>query len=194
MSSQGHEDRRAVGGSAEDPERLLIAAELAEEAKSAGQVAEATGLPLARVRRHLRQMREEELIESLARRSKRGTVEHFYFLLGGLSKDRDELAELTLDERRRFHGNILKLVLTEASRALVTHPTERGLQRLDVAVTRIPIITDEAGWEELAQLHRHFYDRVLETRERIAERLEKEGQEGFKASSVLLLFEAETND
>jgi hypothetical protein len=63
-----------------------------------------------------------------------------------------------------------------------------------VVVTRIPIVTDEAGWEELAQLHRDFYDRVQEARERIAERLEKEGQEAFKASSVLLLFEAETND
>jgi DNA-binding transcriptional ArsR family regulator len=194
MSAQGHKDQRASDGNAEDPERLLIAAELAEEAKSAGQVAEATGLPLARVRRHLRQMREEELIESLARKSKRGTVEHFYFLIGGLCKDQDDLAELSLDERRKFHGNILKLVLTEASRALVTHPTERGLERLDVAVTRTPIFTDEAGWEELAQLHRDFFDRVLEARDRIEARLEKEGRKGFKVSSTLLFFEAETTD
>lgn len=194
MSSQGHKDQRAGDGNAEDPERLLIAAELAEEAKSAGQVADATGLPLARVRRHLRQMREEELIESLARRSKRGTVEHFYFLVGGLTKDRDDLAELSLDERRKFYGSILKLVLTEASRALVTHPTDRGLERLDAAVIRIPIFTDEAGWEELAQLHQDFYDRVLGARERIEGRVEKKGQEGFKASAVLLLFEAETTD
>jgi DNA-binding transcriptional ArsR family regulator len=194
MSAQGHKDQGAAGGSAEDPERLRIAAELAEQAKSAGQVADATGLPLPRVRRHLRQMREEKLIESLARQSKRGTVEHFYFLAGGLLKDQDELARLTFDERRKFHGSILKLILTEASRALVSHPTDRGLERLDVAVTRTPISTDEAGWEELAQLHRDFFDRVLEARERIAARLEQEGQEGFKASSVLLFFEAETTD
>ncbi len=197
MSSQGDKDRKnplVSDGAAEDPERLLIAAELAETPRSATQVAEATGFPLARVRRHLRQMREEGLIESFARQSKRGTVEHFYFLVGGLLRDQDDLAELSLDERRRAHGRILKLVLTEASRALVTHPTERGLERLDVAVVRTPILTDEAGWEELARLHREFFERILEVRAQIAERLERKGQTGFKASSVVLLFESETTD
>lgn len=187
MSTQGRSDRRGDDGFAEDPERLSIAAELAEVAKSAAQVADATGLPLARVRRHLREMREEGLIESIVRKGKRGTVEHFNILVGGLMEDVEGLAKLTPAERRRLHGNVLRLILTEVTRALVTHPTDRGVNRLDVAVVRIPIITDETGWEELAKLHREFYDRVLEVRDRIAECLEQEGQEGFKASSVLLL-------
>jgi DNA-binding transcriptional ArsR family regulator len=194
MSAQGHKGQRAVDGNVEDPERLLIAAEMAEAPKSAAQLAEATGLPLARVRRHVRAMREEELIESVTRKSKRGTVEHFNLLVGGLLQDEVELSKLSLPERRRLHGNILRIILTEATRALVTHPTDRGLERLDGAVVRTPIFTDEAGWEELAKLHRDFFDHILEVRERIAKRLEKEGQTGFKASSVLLLFESETND
>lgn len=181
-------------GNSEDPERLLIAAEIAEAPKSAAQLAEATGLPLARVRRHLREMREEGAIESVAKKSKRGTVEHFNLLVWGLLQDEEGLAQLSLDERRRLYGNILKIVLTEATRALVTNPTDRGLERLDGALVRTPILTDEAGWAELAQLHREFYDRILEVRERIAKRLEREGSDGFKASSVLLLFEAETID
>lgn len=192
--SQGRKDRRVADGNAEDPERLRISAELAEAAKSPAQIAEATGLPLVRVRRHIRQMRDEGQIESVVRKSKRGAVEHFYFLVGGLLKEGDDFAKLSPEERRKLHGGILKIILTEASRALVTHPTDRGVERLDVAVTRIPIITDEAGWEELAKLHREFYDRILATRERIGERLEEEGQEGFKATSVILLFESETVD
>lgn len=194
MSSQGRSDERVDDGFAEDPERLAIAAELAETPKSAAQLAELTGLPLARVRRHLREMREEGLIESVTRKSKRGTVEHFNFLVGGLLKDEDELSELSLDERRKLYGNILRIVLTEATRALVTHPTDRGLERLDTPAVRTPIVTDEAGWTELARLHREFFDRILEVRKQIAERLEREGKEGFRASSVLLLFEAETKD
>jgi DNA-binding transcriptional ArsR family regulator len=194
MSSQGRNDEHGADGSAEDPEWLLIAAEMAEAPKSAAQLAEATGLPLARVRRHVRAMRDEGLIESVTRKSKRGTVEHFNLLIGGLLQDEDELAELSLPERRRLHGNILRIILTEATRALVTHPTDRSLKRLDGVVVRIPLFTDEPGWEELAKLHREFYDRVMEVRERIAARLEEEGEEGFKVSSVQLLFEAETAD
>jgi DNA-binding transcriptional ArsR family regulator len=194
MSEQGRSEQRGDDGSAEDPERLLIAAEMAEAPKSAAQLAEATGLPLARVRRHVRAMRDEGLIESVTRKSKRGTIEHFNLLVGGLLQDEDELAKLSLPERRRLHGNILRIILTEATRALVTHPTDRGLERLDAAIVRIPIFTDQAGWEELAKLHREFYDRVMEVRERIAARLEEEGVEGFKVSSVLLLFESATAD
>lgn len=194
MSSQGRSDERGDDGAAEAPERLAISAELAEAPKSAAQLAEATGLSLTRVRRHLREMREEGLIESVMRKSKRGTAEHFNFLVGGLLQDEGELAEMGLEERRRLYGNVLRIVLTEATRALVTHPTDRGLERLDAAAVRTPIVTDETGWQELAKLHREFFDRILEVRKRIAARLEREGQEGFRASSVVLLFEAETKD
>jgi DNA-binding transcriptional ArsR family regulator len=195
MSQQGRkgrEDPHIADGVPEDPERLLIVAEISEAPKSAAQLAEATGLPAVRVRRHLREMREEGLIESVVRKSKRGTVEHFNLLVGGLWEDEDDLAELSPAERRRLNGNILRIILTEATRAMVTHPTDRGLGRLDGAIVRIPLFTDEAGWAELAKLHREFYERVLETRERIRKRLEKKGEDGFKATSVLLLFESET--
>lgn len=198
MSPQGRKGREGPHGSdgaAEDPERLLIAAELAERPKSAAELVEATGLPSARVRRHIRQMREEGLIESIVRKRKRGTVEHYNMLLGALVNEEGELAELSLDERRRLYGNLLRIILTDATRALVTKPTDRGLERLDVAVVRAPIFTDEEGWTELAKLHRDFYDRVAEARDRIAERMAKDGDgdKGFKVSSVVMLFESETS-
>jgi|GEM_PF-4725542 len=192
MSSQGREDRNVAGDYAEDPERALIVAELAESILSPTQLAEATGLSLARVRHHIRQLREEGLIEAVMRKSKRGTVEHFYILVNGLTRDGPELAKLSPEERRRQNGTCLKIIFTEAIRAMVTHPTERGLTRIDGATVRVPILTDEAGWEELATMHQEFYDQILATRERIEKRLEKEGQEGFKVSSVHLLFESET--
>lgn len=190
MASQGREGRNVVGGNAEDPERLQITAELGESIMSPAQLAEATGIPLARVRRYIRQLREEGLIESVARKSKRGTVEHSYFLVDGLTRQGPELAKLSPEQRRRENGISLKIILTEATRAMVTHPTERGLGRVDGATVRIPLFTDEAGWEELAKMHHEFYEQILAARDRIAERLEKEGQEGFKASSVILFYES----
>lgn len=194
MSGHGRNDQPGHGGLAENPERLAIAAEIAEAPKSAAQVAEATGLSLARVRKHIRAMREEGRIDSVMRKSNRGTIEHFNLLAGGLWEDEEGLGELSLAERRRLHGNILKVIFVEATRALVTHPTDRALQRLNGSTVRMPFYTDEAGWDEMAKLHREFFDRIWEARAQIAARLEEEGEKGFKASSVLLLFEAETTD
>lgn len=192
--SRGQSDRFIDDGYAEDPERLSISAEMAEVPRSAAQISEATGISLTRVRRHIREMREAGLVETVMRKSKRGTVENFNLLSRGLNRNSEEYAELSLDERRKLYGNILRIILTEASRALVTHPTNRGLERLDSEIMRIPVVTDEAGWKELGDMHREFCDRVLAVRERIRERLEESGEEGFKATSIQMFFEAETTD
>lgn len=192
MSSQGWKFRHVIESYLDDPERLQIAGALADEPRSAAQLSQATGLPAARVRRHLRQMREDGLIESIREETRRGAVEHFHFVVGGLWLEDDDLAELSLEQRRELYGYILKLALTEAVRALVTHPLERNLERVDGPVARIPLHTDEEGWSELAQIHREHFERVLSVRDRIAMRLEEKGEEGFKASSLIMLFESGT--
>lgn len=190
MSSEHWKFRHVIERYLDDPERLQIVTELSEAPRSAAQLAEATGLPPGRVRRYLRQMREEGLIESTREEAKRGAVEHFHFIVGGLWLDDDDLAELSLEQRRRQYGYILKLALTEATRALVTHPLDRNLERVDGPVARIPISTDEQGWEELAELHQEFFHRVFVLWDRIGKRLEEKGEEGFRATSVIMLFES----
>ncbi len=194
MPPQGREGREGPDipdGEVEDPERLQIGAEIVDTPLTAAQLAELTGVPLTRVRRHLRQMREEGSIESVTRKGKRGTIEHFNLLRGAVLLE-DDLAERSLAERRRHWANVLKIVLTDASRSLVTHPRERNLERLETVMTRNVFLTDEAGWKELAAMHREFYDRVGEARDRIARRLAEEDEEAFQVSSVLMLFESET--
>ena len=191
MPSEGWKFRHLIESYLDDPERLLIITELAEAPLSAAQLAEATGLPAARVRSYLRQMREEGLIESLREETRRGAVEHFHFVVGGLWLEDEDLAELSLDQRRSVYGYILKVLLTEATRALVTHPMDRNLERTDGPVTRIPMRTDEEGWSELAELHREFFERISAARDRIAKRLEENGEEGFRVSSAIMLFESE---
>ena len=194
MTSERWKLRHLIETYLEDPEQMLIGTKLAEAPRSAAQLAEITGLPPARIRRHIRQMREDGLVESLREETRRGAVEHFHFLAGGLWLEDDDLAELSLEQRRNLYGYILKLALREATRALVTHPVDRNLERVDVPVMRIPMCTDEAGWDELAKLHQEFFERTLETRDRIGKRLEEKGEEGFKVSSLIMLFESETSD
>jgi DNA-binding transcriptional ArsR family regulator len=184
--------RRIIENYLDDPDGLAITATLSEGARSAAELAEMTGLPPARIRRYLRQLREEGLVESVRSEARRGAVEHFHFAAGGLMIDEEDLADLSLAQRRKINGFLLKLALTEATRALVTHPLDRNLERVDGTLARIPMQIDEAGWEELAKLHDEFWKRVMETHERIAARLEEEGEQGFRASSVIMLYESGT--
>ena len=184
--------RQLVKSYLQDPELLQLATLLSERPASAAGLAEATGIAPARVRRLLRQMRADGMIESVEEHGRRGTVEHFHAVAGALYIDDDELGELSLDERRQMNGYILKLALTEATRSLVTQPLDRNLERLDGTLARLTMRTDEEGWRELAELHRECLDRLLVLHDRIAERLEKKEEEGFKATSVILLFESET--
>jgi DNA-binding transcriptional ArsR family regulator len=194
MSSGSSKYQHIIESYLDDPERFAIATTLAEGPKSAAQLAEIVGIPPARVRRHIRKMREEGVVESASSEAKRGAVEHFHFVSGGLEIEEEQLAELTLDQRRRITAYFLKVLLTDATKSLITHPRSPGLERTDGPLTRIPIQIDEEGWKELANMHTEFYRRVLESRDRIAERLREKGEEGFKASSVIMLFESETAD
>lgn len=194
MASGGRKERRVADGQAEDPELSLVAGEIMDTARSAAQISEATGIPLTRVRRRLREMREEGKVETLMRQSRRGAVENFHFAPDGLNRDAEAWAKMSVDEKRKLFGNMLKIVLTELSRALVTHPTNRGLERLDSEIMRFPMVTDEAGWKEMGDMHREFRDRILATRERIEARVRESGEEGFKATSLVMFFEAETTD
>jgi DNA-binding MarR family transcriptional regulator len=193
MASMSWKLRRIIETYLDDPEQLLIVTELSEAPKSAAQLAEMTEIPPARIRRHIRQLREEGLVESVRSETRRGAAEHFHLVVGGLAIDEEGLAELSLEQRRQLNGYILKLALTEATRALVTHPVDRNLERTDGTIARIPLWTDETGWKELAKLHLEFWERVEETRERIAKRLEDEDEQGFKVCSVILFFESATN-
>lgn len=194
MSLETWKYRHIIENYLDDPGGFAIATTLAEGARSASELAEMTGLPSARVRRYLRQMRANGLIESVRSEARRGVVEHFHFVTGGLMIEDEDFAELSLAQRRKINGFLLKLALTEATKALVTHPLDRNLERVDGTLARIPMQIDEAGWEELAGLHLKFWEQVMETRERIAARLQEKGEQGFKASSVIMLYEAGTAD
>jgi DNA-binding transcriptional ArsR family regulator len=183
--------RRVVETLAGDPERLMLANALAEAPASAAELAESAGLSPSRVRRHLRTMKEEGLIESTRTQAHRGTVEHFYVVSGELQIDEEELAALGFAQRRAMYSYILKLSLGEAIRALVSAPSGRSLERVDSVVVRTPMFVDAEGWAELAEIHADAYWRVHEAKERIAARLEEGAEADCRASSVIMLFEGE---
>lgn len=176
------------------PDRVMLANVLADAPVSAAELAEKTQLPVAKVRRELRAMKEEGLIESVKSEGRRGTVEHFYTVIGEMILDKADLGELNIDQRRRLNSQILKLALAEAIAALVTKPSRRSIERDDSALVRIPMRVDERGWKEVAEIHEETIRRVLDAREKIAARLATDGDDLFWATSLIVFFDAETSD
>ncbi|HET7507512.1 MAG TPA: helix-turn-helix domain-containing protein [Solirubrobacterales bacterium] len=183
--------RQVIEVLAGEPERLMLAAALAEGPASAAELAEGAGISPDRVRRHLRKMKEEGLIESVRTETHRGAVEHFYVASGEMLIDAEELAELDFAERRAINGYILKLSLSEAIAALVRDPSGRSLERLDGVLVRNPMTVDREGWEELVAIHEEAYARITEAKKRIAARLEAGAEVECRASSLIMVFESE---
>src|SRR3954447_9923939 len=175
------------------PERLRLASALAVAPASAAELAELTELPPAKIRRELRAMKEEGFIESIKSEGRRGTVDHFYSVIGDLVIDNDELAKLSLDQRRQMNSQILKLGIAEAIASLVTKPSQRGMERIETTLVRTPVLVDEQGWKEIAKVHEEAVERMIELRKEIAVRLEGSDGDLFRATSLIMLFESETS-
>lgn len=183
--------RRIVEVANTDPELTLLADALSVAPASAAELARASGLPADKVRKHLRKMKEDGLIESVRTEEHRGTVEHFYSLTGEMIMDAEELEDLSFDDRRRMRSYILKLAVAEAIAGLVTRPTERGLKRVENPVVRYPMIVDEEGWSELVEIHTESFWRLKKAKERIDARLAAaEDPERFRVTSLVMLFES----
>jgi DNA-binding MarR family transcriptional regulator len=182
--------RRLNDAAIEHPELWSLADTLAEAPLSAAQLAESSGLPPGKVRKYLRIMKEEGLIESVRTEGHRGAVEHFYSLSGQMFITTEEAEALTHGDRRRIHSFILKQGLAEAVAALVTKPSPRGLERADNPVVRFPMQVDEQGWNELVDLHHEALAKLTEAKERIAARLEEGDEERFRVTSLVMFFEA----
>lgn len=182
--------RRLADAAIEHPELWALADALAEAPSSAAQLAESSGLPPSKVRKNLRLMKQEGLIESVRTESQRGTVEHFYALSGQMLISTEEVEALTHGDRRRIHSFILKQGLGEAIAALVTKPSNRSLERVDNPVARFPMQVDEQGWDELVEIHHESLEKLNEARERIAARLEEGDREKFRVTSLVMFFES----
>jgi predicted transcriptional regulator len=181
------------GASAADtkrhPIRWLIGTLLSDRPMTASELAEQAEMKPSAVRRHLREMEKAGTIEVVEMRPRRGAGEKVYRSRSDFIVSAEERAELSLDERRRLAAYTLKVGLREALRSLVSEPKERSQGQADNVLARVPIVLDAEGWNELAQVHVHFYEKVMELRDRAEQRLRDRGEEGIRATSLILLFE-----
>lgn len=169
------------------PTRARAFTILNERTASPVEIAQEIGKDVGHVGYHVRKLLQLNLIELVDERPVRGAVEHFYRATRRVYVDEEEFADQTVEEREVFTRHILQFHVADIARALDTHTFDARPNR---ALLRTPMVVDEEGFQELADLHNEMYERTLEIQTKSAERLVGESESAsINTMSATMFFE-----
>lgn len=159
---------------------------LAERTASPAEIAKEIGKDVGHVGYHVRKLQQLDLIELVDEKPVRGAVEHFYRAIERPVVTEEEFAGQSMDEREVFTRAILQLHVADVARAMDEHTFDARANRV---IVRIPMLVDEAGFQELAEIHTEMYERVLDVQAKSAERMTGSQEEGIPTVSSSMFFE-----
>jgi DNA-binding transcriptional ArsR family regulator len=168
------------------PTRVRCFSILAERTASPVEIAGEIGRDVGHVGYHVRKLQDMELVELVEERPVRGAIEHFYRAIERPVVLEKEFAEQSIEEREVFTRYILQLHVADIARAMDEHTFDARSNR---AAIRTPMLVDEDGFRELAELHVEMYERTLDIQARSDERRTASGDDGIPTISTSLLFE-----
>jgi len=154
------------------PLRTRCLTVLAERTASPNELKGILGVPLGDAAYHVKRLLDLGVIELVETRQVRGAVEHFYRAIERPVLSDEEVAAMEVSERLDFDVYACQLAFADISRAI-----DEGTfcRRPDQHVTRVPMLVDEEGWEELRALHAEHLQRVLDIQAASAERMSAAG-------------------
>jgi DNA-binding transcriptional ArsR family regulator len=169
------------------PLRVQALSILTERPASPKELAAALGSPVGNVSYHVRELEEAGMIELVEEKKRRGAIEHFYRAITRPNLDAEEWEILTPDDRQRFSAWIIQLLLADASQALTAGTFDARSNR---HLSRVPMLVDEQGWDELVEIQAATLQAVLDVRAASAARLDAaDGEDGIPTIAAMTFFE-----
>lgn len=168
------------------PTRARAFTILTERTASPVEIAQEIGKDVGHVGYHVRKLLQLNLVELVDERPVRGAVEHFYRATVRPYVSAEEFAGQTMEEREVFTRHILQFHVADIARAMDARTFDARPNR---ALLRTPMVVDEDGFQELAELHDEMYERTLDIQARSAGRLASQGEEGINTVSATMFFE-----
>jgi AcrR family transcriptional regulator len=169
--------------------RVLTALGLAR--LTAEEIAAELDAPLEEVETEIGRLRSAGLIEATERTSPDPPAAVAYRAVDDGVVSERTWGEMTHDERRRMSAMFFRHLEGDARRAMATGSIDR---RLSLVMARMPLVLDEEGWDEVAELMNASLHRVIEASGRSRERLRESDAEAIKALGGLLFFEMPADD
>lgn len=167
------------------PLRARCLTVLDERTASPSELKDILDVPLGDAAYHVKRLLEMGLIELVDTRPVRGAVEHFYRSIRRPNLSDEEFASLSPRERLDFASYICKLAFADATTAI-----EEGTfcRRPDAHVSRVPLLVDEEGWDELRETYSELLQRVLDVQAASAERMSRDPEAGSIPTTALSMF------
>jgi DNA-binding transcriptional ArsR family regulator len=151
------------------PTRIHTMCLLSERRASPREVATEIGEPLNNVTYHINQLRKLGCIELVETGKAAGgrVVEHVYRATQRSYFDSDSWEQLSERERNSLVNTVMRIISEDISRAM---SSGSFYARDDIHVTRSPMVLDDEGWSEVAELLNETTKEMIEIEGRVAER------------------------
>jgi DNA-binding transcriptional ArsR family regulator len=152
---------RTIGSVVAHPLRSRCLTRLAERTASPAELAIEFRKPLSDVSYHVATLLKAGAIELVGERPVRGSIQHFYRAIKLPYVDTAENQDLPLEQRLAFARQAIQLAAADATIALDAETLNR---RPDAHVVRMPMVIDEEGWSEMAELYAEMVERIFAVR------------------------------
>lgn len=173
------------------PLRVQILIILNEKVASPNMLAQQLEESLNLVAYHVRVLEKYDCIELVDTKQRRGATEHFYRATRRQFLSDDEWARMPASLRPGMARAVLKSVfedLEAASKAGTLDEVD------DIHLSRTPMVLDEQGWTDVADLLNGSLDRLLEIQAEASKRLAESPEKGALAKVHLMHFKSPTAD
>lgn len=173
---------------------LLIASEITikvltvlfERAASPKEIAARLGLKVPTVSHHVKKLLKMELIELVEERAVRGAIQHVYRAVVRPIVSTEEWEKLSVAERQRFSVWIVQLILADAAKSFDAGVFDTRSSR---HLSRTPLVVDEQGLEEVAEIQNRALNEIIQVEAVSAERMVHGGETGLNLIAAMMCFE-----
>ncbi|MGN6201381.1 MAG: ArsR/SmtB family transcription factor [Solirubrobacterales bacterium] len=177
------------------PLRVQILIILNEKIASPNMLAQQLDESLNLVAYHVRVLEKYDCIELVDTKQRRGATEHFYRATRRQLLTDDQWAQMPASLRPGMATAVLKSIFEDIEAASKAGTLE---EVDDIHITRLPMVLDKAGWDEVATLLKGTYDQLMEIQTAATARVADSSEDGMLAKVHLLHFKSpsanEVND
>jgi DNA-binding transcriptional ArsR family regulator len=166
--------------------RIDALAILAEGKHSPSQIAGILGVDTRLVGNHIRELYECGCIESAGTTTVRNVTQHFYRALAIPYFSDEAYQEMPMEARREIIAVLIQAIVAETMASFRAGKMEADD---DVYLLWDCVSLDEEGKHELTDEMEAHYERILEIRDRNADRLAEAGESGATTLVSLMAFE-----
>jgi DNA-binding transcriptional ArsR family regulator len=173
------------------PMRARILVILNERVASPNEIAEMIDERLPNVSYHVRALLDLGCIELVDTAQRRGAIEHYYRAVVRPFFSDSDWKRIPRSGRQAISDTLLKVIWDDVSEAIEAGKFD---SRPDRNLTHSPMVLDDQGWSELADVMARALREVEKIESQSARRLKRSNEAGVPTSVVLMQFETPAAD